>query len=460
MKRHFFSLMWLFSSLTTNLFAQGSYKDSTFTEYFRRNSNGWTAGDATISVPLPDGRSVWLFGDSYVVPVNLTNNSLPCLFSVRNCMMVQEASNNFVTLFDSTRSGVARTFFKLGPADADTAWFWPGHGFTQSDTLYIFLYRWERSINNFAGIYIAKLTISDLELRSITRLPAMNEITFGKAVLYDSTSGYLYVYGNKRNFVVFEPYVARCFPNNITGAWEYYTGSSWSMNPALAQKISSFAVSPSFSAIKIKNTFYLITQENGYLICGLGRKIFAYASNSPAGPFGDQKLLYTIEDTAKGSYMITYNAQAHPQFTSNNELLISYNVNGICPSECQRLSDRRNADGYRPKFIRVPHDMLSGGVAVSEVTVNPPRGFLLEPAYPNPFNLATTIHFIVEKTGPAKLVVFDVNGREVAVLYDGKALQGEMQSVQFDATKLASGTYFYRLTTPSLSATRSLTFIK
>jgi hypothetical protein len=85
---------------------------------------------------------------------------------------------------------------------------------------------------------------------------------------------------------------------------------------------------------------------------------------------------------------------------------------------------------------------------------------VLEPAYPNPFNSATTIHFIVEKTAPVKLVVFDVHGREVAVLYDGKAFQGEVQSVQFDATKLASGTYFYRLTTPSISAMRSLTFIK
>ena len=71
-----------FTARTQNL----SFFDSTFTQYFRRTCCGWTAGDATISVPLPDHRVIWLFGDSYTVPVDTTDNTLPCLFQVRNCM--------------------------------------------------------------------------------------------------------------------------------------------------------------------------------------------------------------------------------------------------------------------------------------------------------------------------------------------------------------------------------------
>jgi len=62
-------------------------------------------------------------------------------------------------------------------------------------------------------------------------------------------------------------------------------------------------------------------------------------------------------------------AQAHPFFIENNDLLISYNVNdkvdsvmpNVCPSECVNiLTDRRDADSYRPKFVRVPMDLIAG----------------------------------------------------------------------------------------------------
>jgi hypothetical protein len=77
---------WLFAAIfvlvmSVDLSGQPqAYFDTVFTQYFRRNAGGWTAGDATISVPLPDKRVIWLFGDSYTVNVNTSNNTLPCLF--------------------------------------------------------------------------------------------------------------------------------------------------------------------------------------------------------------------------------------------------------------------------------------------------------------------------------------------------------------------------------------------
>src|SRR6188472_3899097 len=75
-----------------SLKAQVSTLDTAFTEYFRRSS-GWTGGDATISIPLPDGRTIWLFGDSYINNYNAADNTLPCLFQVRNCFTVQDAND-------------------------------------------------------------------------------------------------------------------------------------------------------------------------------------------------------------------------------------------------------------------------------------------------------------------------------------------------------------------------------
>src|SRR5690606_13874998 len=122
--------------------------------------------------------------------------------------------------------------------------------------------------------------------------------------------------------------------------------------------------------------YYMISQDIGFLTCGMGRDIYSWESDSPEGPFVNKKLLYTIEDKYEGEYLVTYNATAHPEFMKNNELLISYNVNGFdnddstpCVNECQdAFADRRNADGYRPKFIRVPLDFIDPALNIPDAT--------------------------------------------------------------------------------------------
>jgi PKD repeat protein len=203
---------------------------------------------------------------------------------------------------------------------------------------------------------------------SIKKIPvnqtALKDFEFGNAVIPDEASNFLYIYGHRKNWMVLEPYLARCPLDNVMGKWEFYDGSSWTTDLTKASKISNETVSPSFSAIKLNNKYYIITQENGFLTCGLGRQMFACSSDTPYGPFVNKKTIWVINDKYKGSYMITYNGTAHPEFNANNELLISYNVNGICPNECQNTwADRMNADTYRPKFVRVPFEVLDKGYA-------------------------------------------------------------------------------------------------
>jgi hypothetical protein len=78
---------------------------------------------------------------------------------------------------------------------------------------------------------------------------------------------------------------------------------------------------------------------------------------------------------------------------------------------------------------------------------------------PNPFNSTTTIRFSIPKTGYITLKVFDVLGNEIETLVDGEMSAGE-HSVVFDAKHLASGVYFYRLTTPTFSQAKSMEMIK
>lgn len=74
-----------------------------------------------------------------------------------------------------------------------------------------------------------------------------------------------------------------------------------------------------------------------------------------------------------------------------------------------------------------------------------PRKFELGQNYPNPFNPSTEIRFSVEQTGPAKLTVYNAVGQQVTTLFDAVAEAGTRHAVQFTASGLASGVYYYRL---------------
>jgi hypothetical protein len=84
-----------------------------------------------------------------------------------------------------------------------------------------------------------------------------------------------------------------------------------------------------------------------------------------------------------------------------------------------------------------------------------PRSVRLQQNFPNPFNPITTILFETPVAGRVRLSVFDILGREVALLTEGVLPPGDHR-VQFDASKLSSGVYFYRLSTPTTSFTKKL----
>ena len=84
-----------------------------------------------------------------------------------------------------------------------------------------------------------------------------------------------------------------------------------------------------------------------------------------------------------------------------------------------------------------------------------PTEFSLDQNYPNPFNPATLITYSVPVTQHVKIVVFDILGREISTLVDNIESPGT-RSVEFDATSLPSGLYFYRIVSAQYSATRAM----
>jgi hypothetical protein len=99
--------------------------------------------------------------------------------------------------------------------------------------------------------------------------------------------------------------------------------------------------------------------------------------------------------------------------------------------------------------------VLRGGQ--SETT---PREFALNQNYPNPFNPTTTISFTLAEDGLVTLKVYDLLGREVAMLVNQDLKAGALHNVTFDASRLSTGIYIYRLQAGNNVQVKKLMLIK
>jgi hypothetical protein len=80
-----------------------------------------------------------------------------------------------------------------------------------------------------------------------------------------------------------------------------------------------------------------------------------------------------------------------------------------------------------------------------------PVAYRLEQNYPNPFNPTTTISFELPMRSVVTLKVYNMLGQEVATLLDNQELDDGAQELLFDASSLATGAYFYRITAEGVS---------
>ena len=103
---------------------------------------------------------------------------------------------------------------------------------------------------------------------------------------------------------------------------------------------------------------------------------------------------------------------------------------------------------------------ISGGppAGVKDLQVAP-RQFYLFQNYPNPFNPATKIKYSIPNSEKVLIKVYDVLGEEVKILFDEHKDAGTYE-IEFDGSELASGLYFYKITSGNFSEVRKMMLLR
>lgn len=336
-----------------------TYKDVDFTGYFKRTT-GIVAADAAVSIPMNNGKSLWLFGDSYIDNYDPLTKTVPCLFQVRNSgllMGIKDPESFPVTLLGT---GTPKSYLEFGTNTS--YWFWPGAGYQQGDTAYIFQSR-IRSTGTSGGFgfeevdsqYVAKIRTSDMTKVFYINLGMKKKISFTNGVV--KSDGFCYVYGIRDNGLGRDLMVARYPENNIYADWEYRGNTGWAKDINACVKIHSEFTS-SFHIVKVESKYVLITTQFS-AGCDQGKEIYSYTSENPFGPFSNKKTVWILNDTLQGHLPFFYLAYAHPEYDNGKkELLITYCINGYgtCVASCK--NNRLDPDVYRPRAIRVPYALI------------------------------------------------------------------------------------------------------
>ena len=88
-----------------------------------------------------------------------------------------------------------------------------------------------------------------------------------------------------------------------------------------------------------------------------------------------------------------------------------------------------------------------------------PLAFTLEPNYPNPFNTTTTIRYALPRAEEVRLEVYDLLGRQVAILQNQTQPAG-WHEASFNASRLSSGVYIYRLSAGDFTETKTMMVVR
>jgi hypothetical protein len=380
--------------------------DATWDRLFTR-TEGWTGGDVAGTVDLGSGRTLWLFGDSWIGSVAAGRHA-PGSKMVNNSIAIQAYGSSGPSNEPIGPPESAEIHFHAGkdtqghpaawivPQTAATeananasatqpaGWYWPSGGGLvvpgPGDTprLLVFLFHVGKREGR-DGVWAFKSLGCSMALIDDFRQPvekwrttqfdipfaidadhaaadhALHESNWGVAAYRqcaaDAGPANLYVYGTRdlspRNRQLVLARMPADAPQQFH-AWRFYAGNDrWSPRAEDAVAIADNIVSElSVEELRVENhrTLLMVHSEPVF-----GRHVLVRTASHPEGPWSKPRAVYAVPEVEHNRVYFTYAAKGHLQLSPPGELLISYLVNA---HDFGAMFN--DASIYRPRFIRVP----------------------------------------------------------------------------------------------------------
>ena len=145
-------------------------------------------------------------------------------------------------------------------------------------------------------------------------------------------------------------------------------------------------------------------------------------------------------------------------FSLRNEIQVLKVQMLMAEAEIGNQNDSYSANDYLSK-IQELKDQIAELNAMGTDEAMLPQTIALHEPYPNPFNSRMTVGYDLNKQMEMKLAIFDVLGKQVAIIENGVQPAGRY-NLTWDAKDVTSGVYFVKLQTPDRNFTRKVTLVK
>lgn len=329
--------------------------DSTFCDQLMPALGGAVTGaDGSISIDLKDGRSLFMWGDSFFGDVVNNQRKSDAKLVMGNIFTIINKKGEIQTLLNGDKTNPS-SYIAAEPVGSFPTWYWPGDGFVQDNILHLFMSKFHKqSADMFGFVYDCcdyfRLDVKTMKVLDKENFPAanLNGVHYGHAVL--PYKDHIYIYGTIANAQgVADVHVAQAtLAGGKLGNFMYWDGLAWQVDARKSAKLQGVtqSVSEQFNVVQLHNKIALITQDRSKNV----KDIYSFISEQPQGPFMNEKLIYTVdEDNYAVDSMMTYNTMVHPQYIKNDKVLMCYNVNTY---SFPKLFEK--ASLYKPRFLWMP----------------------------------------------------------------------------------------------------------
>lgn len=297
---------------------------------------------------------------------------------------------------------------------------------------------WTRALSNGASIMLDEEILTDSEIT-----PDPEDQLFAAYYTLELTAGDFTAY----NLVMFsdegslgtDPYDADQLTALSNDHAYFYSVAS---NPTRPLVIQSLGLNDGAATVdvpmNVEATF------DGEFTIRLS-KITGTARNFGSLSFTDQETGETVSLGLGDSYTFSYEADENGD-------------EGDDPVKTFTNLPGHSISGVTPRFMASFN--LDTPVNLNNEELNVPQQVQLRQNYPNPFNPTTNITFGLPEAADVTLEVYNVAGQRVATLVNNSRMNSGFHTINFDASRLASGVYLYRLSAAGQVRTEKMTLIK